>query len=232
MRNHPAINYYRSGIPIVIAGDDPGSFGYNDLTVDYYLIYMAWGLDLSDLKTIANNSVKYSSIPNEVKAQGYLKFNKLWNEFIDQTYDNLCYRKNIDNFRNVNANFNVSDLLPSYGPNNVSTEVSVYGYGFEIGLCQKVYCLFGETKTAAEMVKLNEIRCKTPFRQSQNLTEKLQIQIGEKTFSTNFNFTFLPANLVSIFDDQPTNSSGIARSSFYDWITLIILNFCLVFIKK
>ena len=46
MRNHPAINYYRSGILIVIAGDDPGSFGYNDLTVDYYLnkIYCVFGL--------------------------------------------------------------------------------------------------------------------------------------------------------------------------------------------
>ncbi len=58
LRNHPAVTFYKSGVPIVIAGDDPGGFGYNDLTVDYYLIYMAWGLNLYDLREIANNSIK------------------------------------------------------------------------------------------------------------------------------------------------------------------------------
>ena len=45
-------------MPIVIAGDDPGSFGYNELTVDYYLSFMAWDLNLFDLKKIANNSIR------------------------------------------------------------------------------------------------------------------------------------------------------------------------------
>ena len=49
MRNHPAVSYYKSGIPIVIAGDDPGSFGYNDLTFDYYLAFMSWGMSSLDL---------------------------------------------------------------------------------------------------------------------------------------------------------------------------------------
>ena len=66
MRSHPAINFYRSGLPIVIAGDDPGSFGYNELTVDYYMAFMAWGLNLADLKIIANNSLIYSTVPDEV----------------------------------------------------------------------------------------------------------------------------------------------------------------------
>ncbi|CAF0982894.1 unnamed protein product [Didymodactylos carnosus] len=57
LRNHPGIVYHRSGIPIVLAGDDPGSFGYNYLTVDFYLASMAWGLNLADLKQFAWNSI-------------------------------------------------------------------------------------------------------------------------------------------------------------------------------
>ncbi|CAF1347994.1 unnamed protein product [Rotaria sordida] len=69
LRNHPGITYHRSGIPIVLAGDDPGSFGYNQLTVDYYLATMAWALNLADLKQIARNSIQYSSIPIMMKEQ-------------------------------------------------------------------------------------------------------------------------------------------------------------------
>ena len=53
LRNHPAVNYIRHGIPIVLGPDDPGTFGYDHFTIDWYEAYMAWGLDLLDLKNIA-----------------------------------------------------------------------------------------------------------------------------------------------------------------------------------
>ena len=57
VRMHPGINYMRSGLRIVLSGDDPGTFGYNELTVDYYLAFMSWSLDLKDLKQLALNNI-------------------------------------------------------------------------------------------------------------------------------------------------------------------------------
>lgn len=90
LRSHQALNYFRSGIPIVIAGDDPGSFGYNELAVDYYQVFMAWGLTLADLKEIANNSITYSTIPDEKKLVGYQKFAMEWGQYIDWMYVRAC----------------------------------------------------------------------------------------------------------------------------------------------
>ena len=45
------------GIPIVLSGDDPALFGYDEVTVDWYEAYMAWGLNLGDLKKLALNSL-------------------------------------------------------------------------------------------------------------------------------------------------------------------------------
>ena len=93
LRSHQALNYYRSGIPIVIAGDDPGSFGYNELTVDYYQVFMAWGLTLADLKEIANNSITYSTIPHEKRLKGFEKFEREWDQYIDFMYMRACNRE-------------------------------------------------------------------------------------------------------------------------------------------
>ena len=109
LRSHPAINFYRSGLPIVIAGDDPGSFGYNELTVDYYMAFMAWGLNLADLKVIANNSLIYSTVPDEVKTEGFIKFNREWTSYIDMMYAKACQ----DNYNQSGMVFN--ELLPDYG---------------------------------------------------------------------------------------------------------------------
>ncbi|RMZ99767.1 adenosine deaminase CECR1, partial [Brachionus plicatilis] len=152
LRNHPAINFFRSGIPIVLAGDDPGSFGYNDLTVDYYLAYMAWGLDLYDLKIIANNSIKYSSIPHELKKIGYEKFEKEWVNFIDEAYQDVCLKR--DSYSQVN----VSNLLPTFGPASKQVELSIFGIGFEKAICQKIACLFNDIKTEAIMIGIGEIQ--------------------------------------------------------------------------
>lgn len=109
LRSHPALNYFRSGIPIVIAGDDPGSFGYNELTIDYYMVFMAWGLNLADLKEIAMNSITYSTIPEDLKKIGYVKFKKQWDEFIDFMYVRTCSQKN--DLSEINFN----DMQPSFG---------------------------------------------------------------------------------------------------------------------
>ena len=81
LRQHPALNYYRSGIPLILGADDPGTMGYDDFTVDWYEVYNAWGLDLSDLKKLAENSLRYSTMNDtDKKTAVESKWRPLWDK--------------------------------------------------------------------------------------------------------------------------------------------------------
>jgi adenosine deaminase CECR1 len=50
MRNHPTRSLIHAGIPVAISPDDPGFMGYEGVTLDYLYVYLAWDLDIRDLK--------------------------------------------------------------------------------------------------------------------------------------------------------------------------------------
>ena len=63
IRVHPRWSTtYARGVPVVLGSDDPATFGYDYFTVDWYEAFMSWGLDLADLKLLAQNSLRYSSM--------------------------------------------------------------------------------------------------------------------------------------------------------------------------
>ena len=72
------------GIQVSISSDDPGFFGYEGVTMDYVFAFLAWDLDLKDLKKLSLNGITYSSLDKEHK--NHLKnniFTRKWKEFID-----------------------------------------------------------------------------------------------------------------------------------------------------
>jgi len=81
LRNHPAVTYINGGLPVVICPDDPGiwrcTFSY-----DFYVAFMAWGLDLKCLKQLAMNSLLYSAMDPEEKERALQAWQKKWTEFI------------------------------------------------------------------------------------------------------------------------------------------------------
>jgi len=214
LRNHPAINYHRNGIPIVLAGDDPGSFGYNELTVEYYLAFMSWGLNLADLKQIARNSVKFSSSPNKVKQEGMVKFQKAWDKYIDETYTKIC-RKGFA------SQVNVSNILPAYGPANFSANVSIYGYGFENLICKTINCIFGTFKTIGKLIHINEIVCPTPKVFSNYLNVQVQIEADSVMLPTYLNYTFLN---ITIPNNESNSANAVMKVNFSSVFFLIILS--------
>jgi len=62
LRCHPARGFLHAGLPVAICSDDPGFWGYDGLTLDYVYAFLAWDLDLADLKQLAINSLTYSSV--------------------------------------------------------------------------------------------------------------------------------------------------------------------------
>lgn len=183
LRNHPGIVFHRSGIPIVLAGDDPGSFGYNQLTIDFYLATMAWGLDLADLKQLAWNSIQYSSLPQTIKQKGFEKWTNEWDKFIDQTHTLACQQ----NF--TNSVINISHILPTYGPTGQSINITVFGFGFENVICRPIICLFGDQRTNGSIFDINEIICPTPTTLNDSSPVALSIIVNGRSISTNSNYT-------------------------------------------
>ena len=196
IRNHPAINYYKSGLPIVLAGDDPGSFGYNELTVEYYLVFMGWGLGLYDLREIANNSIRYSSVPKKLKFNGYNKFQEKWNFFIEETYYKMCNSANFDLTK-----INMERVFPSYGPDDKSIKISIYGSGYENLFCKKIKCLFNDSSSNGYLNKLDELICETPANSVSYSLAKLSISFDDIIFRTNLTFKFVPTNFIKIIFD-------------------------------
>ncbi|MGB3860704.1 MAG: hypothetical protein WA915_01375 [Candidatus Aminicenantaceae bacterium] len=81
LRNHPAVLFINSGLPVVICPDDPGIWKYT-FSYDFYAAFMAWGLDLKCLKQLAMNSLIYSAMDPEEKENALELWRKKWAEFI------------------------------------------------------------------------------------------------------------------------------------------------------
>jgi hypothetical protein len=219
LRNHPGLNFYQSGVPIVIAGDDPGSFGYNELTVDFYMIYMAWGLDLYDLKLLANNSIKYSLAGEDVRHVGFIKFTRAWNAFIDSVHSSVC---NDYTTRTITiSQLNVTDMMPAYGPNDISINVTLYGYGFEVAFCRQIKCRFGSVETSGFLHKYGQIRCATPVDGFEaDEVADVAVQLDSVVLNTGFKYKFVDGRSIEIVDDEPAVGApriptGNSNSSCY-----------------
>ncbi|MEQ9438120.1 MAG: hypothetical protein RIG62_03700 [Cyclobacteriaceae bacterium] len=84
LRVHPASGYLTQGIQCSISADDPGVFGYNGVTYDYWSIFLAWELDLQALKKLALNSINYSLLSDAEKETARQVWQRRWDTFIDE----------------------------------------------------------------------------------------------------------------------------------------------------
>ncbi|CAI2366195.1 unnamed protein product [Moneuplotes crassus] len=83
MRWHPIRTLMNRGVSVAISSDDPTFYDYDNLSLDFTYGIIAWQLDLKDLKQLALNSIKQSSIHEDLKTKVYAKFYKEWENFID-----------------------------------------------------------------------------------------------------------------------------------------------------
>jgi adenosine deaminase CECR1 len=85
LRVHPAVSYLSRGIPLTLSSDDPSIFAYEGLTYDFWAACVAWGLDLADLKQLAFNSLEYSSLEGEEKAQAIARWQQSWQQWVEES---------------------------------------------------------------------------------------------------------------------------------------------------
>lgn len=63
--------------------DDPGFFNYYGVTLDYAYAFLAWELKIRDLKQLAINGIRFSSLSEEHREKHLAKFHHDWDNFIE-----------------------------------------------------------------------------------------------------------------------------------------------------
>ena len=189
-RHHPAITYLRSGVPVVLGADDPATFGYDSFTVDWYEAFMGWGLDLADMRQLANNSLTYSSLDDAGKAIALQKWSTSWRRYITQMKNEAC------SIYFVSTPY-VSGISPSEGHSVGGTTVRVFGRHFENSICNRIICRFGTMQSEGVYVYNYLIKCPTPpvAGTTQISAGKVDFSVsldgGHSFITTNQTFTFI-----------------------------------------
>jgi len=91
LRLHPANALLHKGVQCVLANDDPQILGNTGLTYDFISAFLAWDLDLWQIKQLIVNSIVYSAIPRKKEffvncyddiITALNRFNVLWHNFL------------------------------------------------------------------------------------------------------------------------------------------------------
>lgn len=82
MRNHPARVLMAHKVNISLNSDDPGVFGYDGLSYDFWMAYLNWDLSISDVKKLIFNSIDFSSLSSPEKQKAKLHLQKKWEAYV------------------------------------------------------------------------------------------------------------------------------------------------------
>lgn len=185
-RHHPAITYHRYGVPVVLGSDDPGRMGYDEFTVDWYEAFMAWGINLADMKQFANNSIEYSTMTPNQKKQAYSKWNTTWSKFIADMKQEACKANLTKDTPEIHM------IYPKEGSATNETHVRVFGRYFEAAICKNIICRFGNSNSKGRYVYNNMISCKAPPTHTKLTTVNFSVSFdgGAAFISTNQTFSY------------------------------------------
>jgi adenosine deaminase CECR1 len=84
LRLHPAERYIRHGVVCTLSSDDPGIFGNDGLSYDFWEAAMSWELGLAELKRLARNSIEYSAMTRPERKRALRAWEAKWKTFIDE----------------------------------------------------------------------------------------------------------------------------------------------------
>jgi adenosine deaminase CECR1 len=81
---HPVNGYLAEGLNVVIAADDPGVFGYNGLSYDWWAALVAFQLDLKSLKQLCENSLNYSGLEGDELEDALGRWQLSWDAWVQR----------------------------------------------------------------------------------------------------------------------------------------------------
>ncbi|KAL4472248.1 hypothetical protein ABPG72_013881 [Tetrahymena utriculariae] len=76
IRLHPIKTFINYGVKVSINSDDPGLFGYNGVSMDFFFVSIGTQLDYKDLKLCVYNSIQYSFLSVQQKRIAWQELEK------------------------------------------------------------------------------------------------------------------------------------------------------------
>jgi adenosine deaminase CECR1 len=226
LRNHPAQSYLRMGIPLVLGADDPGSFGYDHFTTDWYEAFMGWGLSLRQLKKLSQNTITYSTMDASEKQEAFAKWTPYWNAYIANITAEAC---NAD----LDTSPEFQHIIPRDGALTGSTQVHIFGRNFQSAVCSTIRCKFGDIESGSTYyISMSHLICSSPpgSGSEQLVNVSISLDNGATYLETGKTFTYkYPA--MTIPPDEPNDINGVTSSSSKQFIMLhciviLILQIC------
>lgn len=87
LRKHPAKDYFRESIPIALCSDDATYQENSTLSDDFFVSILAWDLNISEIKTLCENSIKYSFLADRLKQTKLENLYNDWDKFENKILD-------------------------------------------------------------------------------------------------------------------------------------------------
>lgn len=72
------------GYPLTINPDDPGKFGYEDSTVDYFSSFISFKWGLKELKLLGVHSINHAICSEEEKQSLLKSFGERWDRWVGE----------------------------------------------------------------------------------------------------------------------------------------------------
>ena len=161
IRMHPSLHLLRAKVPLVISSDTEGTMG-TDITTDWHILFMAWGLSLYDMKQMANNSLTYTALTDTEKRNALASWTTEWNHFINQFFLIICSGV----MNEVTPSFN--KVFPGAAPLHSQVNVHIYGRHFERAICNDIVCKFGRRGSfSGKYVSYSHIICTIPTTENK-----------------------------------------------------------------
>lgn len=215
-----------------MGSDDQAPFGWDDgMVLDWYAAYVGWGLNLADLKKLALNSLQYSGMTDYEKQDAIENHWKpSWNEYILDMKKSACDRNFAEEYKSEERFAKFNEVLPKSGP--AGTKVHVFGRNFEVSICKKISCKFGDIVSDATYLSNQHLLCRAPeCPDCQTLLLPISISLDGTIFqNTTFNFTYtvemsLRRGLTSRSsraDIQTFTSYLLINMAFIKWLLYIL----------
>lgn len=83
LRQHPAVEYMKREMSVVLCSDDPAIQEHTSLVDDYFAGIICWDLSIAEVKQLSYNAINYSSLSKDQKTQAMKDWNDRWNDFIN-----------------------------------------------------------------------------------------------------------------------------------------------------
>lgn len=219
---------------MVLSSDDPGIFRYRGLSYDFWEAYMAWGLGLRGLKKLARNSLQYSMLTGNERAEQLSSWDTQWHAWIDEMQVTACAM-------NISAVSPFETLLsPACGPRTGGYHVILPSTRVTrpLTLCSQIQCTFGDVTTSGQVLFANQIKCQVPaMPKSGNVPVSVTFDGVKYDLGITFQYfeeqqltpVTAPQVLVPVtVTPEPENSVGHVSSRVSDGLSVLLLFLLLV----